>query len=67
MCEQNENCNHPAIAECASCGIGLCSAHIVECSDCRQVFCSECATGHTKKGMHRVTIEELQRFVQRCA
>jgi hypothetical protein len=45
-CEQHNHCNHPAVKNCSRCRIGLCSAHLVECLDCKKVFCRECAREH---------------------
>jgi hypothetical protein len=42
-------CPHPAIAECADCGIGLCSAHIVECDVCELLLCKDCIPDHIYK------------------
>jgi len=66
MCEQTNTCPHPAIGECVRCRIGLCSVHIVQCEDCNQVFCRECAREH-EKAPQRITRGELENIVRRMA
>lgn len=63
MCEQKiwekgiTICPHPAVANCASCLIGICSAHIQECENCEQMFCSACVDDHRRAEQQRMSYE----------
>jgi hypothetical protein len=41
-------CQHPAIAECCDCRVGLCSAHIFECDRCDATVCPDCKLDHLR-------------------